>query len=77
MAYLVCANKSRYVIYADRKPGRIYLNILMKEVGAVFSLYLGKLVRAEALSAGSASSTQAQRDSKDQDSETNQPFSIS
>lgn len=49
----------------------------MREVGALFSLYLGKLVRAEALSAGSASSTQAQRDSKDQDSETNQLFSIS
>lgn len=49
----------------------------MKEVGAVFSPYLGKLVRAEALSAGSASPTQTRRDSQDQDSETNQLFSIS
>lgn len=49
----------------------------MKEVGAVFSPYLGKLVRVEALSAGSASPTQAWKDSQDQDSETNQQFSIS
>lgn len=40
----------------------MYLNILMKETGALFSPYLGKLVRAEALSAGSASPTQARRD---------------
>lgn len=36
-------------------------------MGAVFSPYLGKPVRAEALSVGSASPTQAQRDSQDQD----------
>lgn len=49
----------------------------MKEVGAVFSPYVEKPVRAEALPASSASPTQAQRDSQDQDSETNQLLSIS